>query len=200
MTSDYKFDAYCVDCDQDFGCGDCWPASGSFCAECGNFGCYDCDESVATSCDECLELYCDECGDFKPGKNGNKRCFACQPWWQKGKPANAFCRDCGSTRQAADICIECHSRVCHHCCSGLSCELCGDFTCDQCPDEYCPQCTSANDTVVCLDCCDGHSDEDLTKDDDDDDDGDDDSDIEDVTDVMFAKKEKNRIQNIINLT
>jgi hypothetical protein len=139
----------CVECDADCGCkrDACWVESGSFCSECKIFSCDSCGGIVP--CDECLELYCEECADLKPGKNGDKRCRSCQPWWQKNKPANAFCKDCGSQRAGHIICSTCNQRVCSDC-PYLTCEVCEeDSYCEGCADlKFCPKC----EISTCEDC------------------------------------------------
>jgi hypothetical protein len=141
----------CDECDADCGCkvGDCWAVNdkGSFCSECNSFRCESCGGIVI--CDECSEMYCEECVELKPGKGGMKRCHNCQPWWQKDEPATAFCKECGSRRQAAIICEMCGECVCSECPS-FTCEKCGEESyCETCADlNFCEEC----ELSTCDDC------------------------------------------------
>lgn len=65
----------------------------------------------------------------------------------KGKPADAFCKNCGSQRSDAEICTQCDERVC---------KLCPYFTCDVCADtEYfrCEDCGPDSEVIFCKKCC-----------------------------------------------
>ena len=46
-------------------------------------------------------IYCKECSDPKPGKNGTKRCYNCQPWWQGLSEVTCCEKSCIST------CLDC---------------------------------------------------------------------------------------------
>lgn len=145
------------DCEVNQICSNCFYDLGFICATCEgcyNHDCSDGTESAQFICDECLEIYCVECGDPKPGKNGTKRCISCQPWWQKNKPAEAFCKYCGSQRSDAKLCNKCGERVCYLCPSS-TCDECEDsdfFRCEDCdPDPgvtYCDNCGMS----LCYDC------------------------------------------------
>lgn len=147
----------CLECDgSDCGirkcCWKCASKDGFCCGKCNHFfthRCSDGTEDERVICDECLETYCMDCADLKPMKDGLKRCSRCQPWWQKGKAATDFCKDCGSQRQDAIICVGCGERVCGMC-PFFSCDACGDYAaCESCAKvQYCDKC----DVSTCEDC------------------------------------------------
>uniref|UniRef100_A0A7S3K5C0 Uncharacterized protein n=1 Tax=Aureoumbra lagunensis TaxID=44058 RepID=A0A7S3K5C0_9STRA len=144
----------CVKCDGDYGCFECAVEQGGWCGNCEEFTCFNC-PGYPTACDECYEQFCAECGNFKPGKNRTMRCYSCQPWWQKNKPAGAFCRDCGSQRGGANFCEDCGARICEMC-ESFQCTSCREtFYCDECnrDDVWCAQC---GEDLVCTECCEGH--------------------------------------------
>jgi len=136
-------------CDLKQICNDCL-SDGFVCSTCEKCYSHDCSDETEYAqfiCDECHNIYCKECSDPKPGKNGTKRCYNCQPWHQRGKPADAFCKNCGSQRSDAEICTQCDERVC---------KLCPYFTCDVCADtEYfrCEDCGPDSEVIFCEKCC-----------------------------------------------
>ena len=154
------------DCNLNQFCSDCFFCDTGYicssCKGCYSWECTDGTECEQFICDDCNDVYCKECADPKPGKDGTKRCISCQPWWQKNKPANAFCKYCGSQRSDAKICTKCNERVCYLC-PYNTCESCEDpdyFRCEDCgydPEEvkYCETCEMS----VCHDCCSCEQDE-----------------------------------------
>ena len=156
MCNGYK----CGVTDMCFSCA--FQRQGFVCCECNAFYTHDCSagtESEQAICDECLNIYCAECGDLKPGKGGNKRCIYCQPWWQKDKPATAFCKGCGSQRQDAIICRYCEERVCWQC-PTLVCGECEKIICCEDCDykakmKFCEQ----RQQLLCHSCFFGESDD-----------------------------------------
>ena len=170
----------CTNCDGSFACTTCkttlCDACGNSCSFCGNFYCKDsrddtcsgplrifecsaCGEYICEDCGalepcgECGDCFCSDCADLNPGKGGIKKCASCQPWWQKNKPAGAFCSRCGSQRQDVALCNACGERSCvacqnFHCedCGGMCCETCAEdeaHHCDSCGGLYCSDCVGA---------------------------------------------------------
>ena len=144
---------HCSDCGDPLGCTECWPEfEATNCNECEEIFCQDCSDHIGY-CDSCNLPKCRDCTDFKPSKHGEERCSTCQPWWQKNKPATAFCRDCGSQRSSASICEGCGARVCHEC-EIRVCEDCNEGVCARCDGGWCEQCSEI-DIIRCADCCPG---------------------------------------------
>ena len=137
----YSKDTLCQECIHDEGFFFCEGCERGFCDPCGKM----------KICDECLSIYCSKCGDLKPRKGGDKICISCQPWWQKNKPASAFCVTCGSQRQGHINCKVCRDRICEDCpylgcsCGKIAvCEQCdwppGLDHCKSCEEIHCPKC------------------------------------------------------------
>ena len=113
-SEDFKLKVCGGDCGEDIGCQLCWYDHSYTCEGCEVTSCHNC--GGGEMCDECSCLYCRDCTTMKPGKNKTQRCSDCQPWWQKNKPASAFCRDCGSQRSGARFVGG--DRICHECDDG----------------------------------------------------------------------------------
>lgn len=157
VTEVDKGNSICSECGTNYGCFECSMDEGGWCGECKEYTCFGC-PGHPRGCDECLEQLCEECGEFKPGKHRTVRCYRCQPWWQKNKPAGAFCRDCGSQRRGADFCEGCGARICEEC-EYHQCSSCSEeFYCDECnnDDLWCFKCLDDTEELVCKACCEGH--------------------------------------------
>ena len=119
------------------------------CSECEEFICEDC--GALEPCEKCGDCFCSDCADLKPGKNGIKQCTNCQPWWQKNKPASAFCSGCGSQRSAGGKCCGCGERCCAEC-PHFYCEGCGDLYCGSCSDDGEEHMCDTCGKLFCSDC------------------------------------------------
>jgi len=115
--------ATCGACGRENGCFDCSTDYGDWCSDCETYFCHDCPQFPSV-CDDCQQPKCETCANFKPGKNRTKRCYSCQPWWQKSESASDFCRDCGSQRSNANFCKGCAARICEDCTSSDDVDKC----------------------------------------------------------------------------